>query len=31
MYRELLATTGFRLNRVALTASQFAVIEAFPA
>jgi hypothetical protein len=29
-YRELLATTGFRLNKVVPTASQFAVIEAFP-
>jgi hypothetical protein len=29
-YRELLASTGFRLNRVVPTASQFAVIEAFP-
>jgi len=29
-YRELLASTGFRLNRVVPTASPFAVIEAFP-
>jgi hypothetical protein len=29
-YRELLASTGFRLNRVIPTAAQFAVIEAFP-
>ena len=29
-YRDLLATTGFRLNRVVPTPSQFAVIEAFP-
>jgi hypothetical protein len=29
-YRELLASTGFRLNRVVPTAAQFAVIEAFP-
>ena len=29
-YRDLLATTGFRLNRVVPTAAQFAVIEAFP-
>ncbi len=29
-YGELLASTGFRLNKVVPTASQFAVIEAFP-
>lgn len=29
-YRELLASAGFRLNRVVPTASQIAVIEAFP-
>lgn len=29
-YRELLASTGFRLNKVMPTASQFVVIEAFP-
>jgi len=29
-YRELLASTGFRLNRVVPTTAQFAVIEAFP-
>jgi hypothetical protein len=29
-YRELLASTGFRLNRVVPTASGFAVFEAFP-
>lgn len=29
-YRELLASTGFRLNRVVPTAAQFALIEAFP-
>jgi O-methyltransferase domain/Dimerisation domain len=29
-YRELLASTGFRLNRVVPTAAQFAVIEALP-
>ena len=29
-YRDLLAATGFRLNRVVPTPSQFAVIEAFP-
>jgi hypothetical protein len=29
-YRDLLATTGFRLNQVVPTPSQFAVIEAFP-
>lgn len=29
-YRELLASAGFRLNRVVPTAAQFAVIEAFP-
>jgi hypothetical protein len=29
-YRELLASAGFQLNRVVPTASQFAVIEAFP-
>ncbi len=29
-YRELLASAGFRLNRVVPTASQFAVIEALP-
>lgn len=29
-YRELLASAGFRLNTVVPTASQFAVIEAFP-
>ena len=29
-YRELLASTGFRLNKVVPTASQFAVIESFP-
>jgi hypothetical protein len=29
-YRDLLATTGFRLNRVVPTPSQFAVIEALP-
>jgi len=29
-YRELLASTGFRLSKVVPTAAQFAVIEAFP-
>lgn len=29
-YRELLDSTGFRLNRVVRTAAHFAVIEAFP-
>jgi len=29
-YRKLLASAGFRLNKVFPTASQFAVIEAFP-
>lgn len=29
-YRELLASAGFRLNKVFPTAAQFAVIEAFP-
>lgn len=29
-YRGLLASTGFRLNRVLPTSAQFAVIEAFP-
>ncbi len=29
-YRELLASTGFRLNRIVPTASHFAIIEAFP-
>jgi hypothetical protein len=29
-YRDLLASTGFRLNKVFPTAAQFAVIEAFP-
>ena len=29
-YRDLLASTGFRLNRVIPTAAQLAVIEAFP-
>jgi hypothetical protein len=29
-YRELLASAGFRLNRVFPTAAQFAIIEAFP-
>jgi hypothetical protein len=29
-YRELLASSGFRLNKVFPTAAQFAVIEAFP-
>jgi hypothetical protein len=29
-YRELLASTGFRLHKVFPTAAQFAVIEAFP-
>jgi hypothetical protein len=29
-YRELLASAGFRLSKVAPTAAQFAVIEAFP-
>jgi hypothetical protein len=29
-YRDLLASAGFRLNRVVPTAAQFAVIEAFP-
>ncbi|MCU1251816.1 MAG: tcmN [Edaphobacter sp.] len=29
-YRELLASTGFRLNKAFPTAAQFAVIEAFP-
>ncbi len=29
-YRNLLASTGFRLNRVVPTPSQFGVIEAFP-
>jgi len=29
-YRELLASAGFRLNRVVPTAAQFAVIAAFP-
>ena len=29
-YRQLLASAGFRLNRVFPTAAQFAVIEAFP-
>ena len=29
-YRDLLASAGFRLNRVFQTAAQFAVIEAFP-
>jgi hypothetical protein len=29
-YRELLASTGFRLSKVVPTAAQYAVIEAFP-
>jgi hypothetical protein len=29
-YRELLASAGFRLNRVVPTAAQFAVYEALP-
>ena len=30
-YRELLASTGFRLNRIISTPAQFAVLEALPA